>query len=148
LQGANLQIAKLQGADLTAANLTSANLWNARLQGANLVNAKLQGAILFGVNLTGANLIRANLEGAKLLRPNLEGSAAKFDEKTVLPDGSGLTVDTVIERFTDPEHPDFWSPKVRVFLVKLTDIYEVCRKLECFYKELFHRDERLSFMTK
>lgn len=45
-------------------------------------------------------MIMANLQGANLL-------AAWFDEDTVLPDGTKWVPDTDMERFTDPDHPDF-----------------------------------------
>ena len=35
---------------------------------------------------------------------------AQFDEQTILPDGTNWTTQTVIARFTDPQHPYFWQP--------------------------------------
>ena len=61
--------------------LQQANLWQARLQGATLALADLQVANLYG---------------------------AEFDMETVLPDGTGWTPQTDMQRFTDPTHPGFW----------------------------------------
>jgi hypothetical protein len=83
--------ATLRRVYLSGANLQGANLWHANLQGAYLAYADLQGAYLIGANLQGALLNRAG-----------------FDEETYLPDGSQWTPDTDMNRFTNPEHPDFW----------------------------------------
>ncbi len=74
--------------------------------------------------LKNTNLIRANLQGAYLQRANLQRAnlkSAKFDEKTTLPDAvwnhetkafeGQWMPETDIERFTNPEHPDFWRPE-------------------------------------
>lgn len=123
LQGANLNSASLEEAHCVSANMKNAFLSKTKLQGAklaganlqqtDLVGAKLQGANLFTANLYGANLFTAHLEGtslrlANLCRASLEG--AYVDAKTILPDGEYWTAETDIERFTDPNHPDFWQP--------------------------------------
>jgi hypothetical protein len=132
LEGAWLSEANLQGAHLHIANLKSAWLSEANLQGAQLVGANLEGAWLSEANLQGANLQRANLvnailEGANLTGTDLEGAAligglnpamwsitfspaARFDENTILSDGTNWTPDADTARFTDPKHPDFWRP--------------------------------------
>ena len=112
LRAANLQAANLRGADLMGANLREANLREANLREANLREANLQGANLREANLEGANLVRANLRRANLREANLEGAnlrvanlqgakllaslrltriqvcQAKFDKRTVFPNGS------------------------------------------------------------
>lgn len=126
LQGAILGLANLQGTQLVEANLQGADLVYANLQGARLGEANLQGANLRGANLQGANLVYANLQGADLLRANLEhalilppGSTdvlgndyrTKFDENTILPDGTTWTPDTDWTRFsafTDAYEWDTW----------------------------------------
>ena len=101
LTDANLTMSKLIGADLTMAGL-----WGAKLLGTNLRAANLSGAYLREANLSGAKLLEANLTGAMLLEANLQ--EAKLDETTMLPDGTMWTPDTDIERFSHPDHPDFW----------------------------------------
>lgn len=124
LQGANLRGtnltwvrllgANLQGANLSSANLSNATLRNADLSGATLDVANLSGATLRDVNLSGVDLTQANLIGAKLL-------TCTFDEQTLLPDAiwhrngkvrtpeSYWTSQTDMERYTNPDHPDFWQ---------------------------------------
>ncbi len=110
LVGANLRDANLESANLVGANLESANLRDANLQGSNLRGTNLQGARLIEANLQEVNLGGANLESANLKNANLVGANlvdTKFDESTILPDGTKWTPDTDMGRFTDPNHPDF-----------------------------------------
>lgn len=100
LRGADLSLANLEGANLWQANLERANLWRASLKGANLWQANLKGADLRKADLT-ADLGKANLERADLRE-------AKFSKTTLLPDQTRWTPETDMERFTNPEHPDFW----------------------------------------
>jgi uncharacterized protein YjbI with pentapeptide repeats len=74
----------------------------------NLQGATLQRARLLRTNLQQANLFDANLQRAILIAVNLQ--EAYMDEDTTLPDGTKWTPDTDMARFTDPGHPDFWSP--------------------------------------
>lgn len=121
LQGANLGSTNLQETDLYGSNLAEANLAGINLQGATLVASELQRADLMGASLLRANLRLANLEGTYLVAAELQGadlwianlkgaelSYAKFDEQTVLPDGAYWTPNTDLDRFTDPDHPNFW----------------------------------------
>lgn len=131
LVGANLEKAKLpavnlQHANLMGANLQEASLWDVNLQNAKLVRANLQLAYLVEANLqdadlSGANLHLAELREAILTRTNLveaNTQAASFDEvvfsaETILPDGSNYDPakgPEQMDRFTDPNHPDFWQP--------------------------------------
>jgi uncharacterized protein YjbI with pentapeptide repeats len=96
LNGARLHNANLQGADLREANLQRADLYAANLQGADLRGAVLRKAYLGLANLRGAYLNRA-----------------KFDEDTVLPDGTRWAQDSDLLRFVDANHPDFWVPTRR-----------------------------------
>lgn len=117
----NLSRANLAGATLTGANLLGANLRRADLAGANLTEAHLGGANLLGADLRRANLLEAflfsaNLSGANLAGANLDGVIweEEFEGKTLtatLPDGTKWTPKTKLERFTNPKHPDFWSPE-------------------------------------
>jgi uncharacterized protein YjbI with pentapeptide repeats len=97
LSGANLNDAKLIDADLydawlSEADLTAANLPRANLQKANLRGAKLHGAQLSGAWLEGAMLERADLQNANL-------RLAKFDETTILPDGTNWANDIDLTKF-------------------------------------------------
>jgi len=117
LQKAALNYANLQDAMLLSANLQEASLHLANLQDAKLVGANLQGATLVGANLQEAWLFEANLQGADLSEANLRGAllattetdAAEFDEETQLPDYTQWSPQTDMERFTDPEHLEFWE---------------------------------------
>lgn len=127
LQGVNLKGADLHGADLWDANLEQPNLWQANLKqtvlweanlrAANLELANLQKANLMAADLQRANLNVTDLGGADLSMANLQGASfetASFDEHTTLPDGTAwvsgpdIWVPNGIQRFTDPDHTDFW----------------------------------------
>lgn len=107
LQGARLGLADLQWANLSRADLTRAHLLRAKLQTASLRGARLQDADLTGADLTQADLSGADLRGASL-------ADCTFDTSTVLPDGSRWAPDSDLDRFTDPDHPDFWDPELTV----------------------------------
>jgi hypothetical protein len=127
--GANLSEIDLSGADLNQADFSSANLTNAdlshkpdrnatnliatifidaNLSGANLTGAVLASADLHGANLNLTELSKADLSGVSLNGAVLDGTI--FDEETILPDGNRWTAHSDMRRFTDPEHPQFWSP--------------------------------------
>jgi len=119
---AKLRTANLEKAELSNANFSHATLANAKLSKAKLNLADLQDADLFGADLRHAQLNGANLCGARLKFARLEGAQikpsrfglARLDETTVLPDGTryqphlGLEQ---LERFINPEHPNFWKLK-------------------------------------
>ncbi|MEQ8674954.1 MAG: pentapeptide repeat-containing protein [Aggregatilineales bacterium] len=111
LVGAILGGAKLNNADLYVANLTKAHLTRVRFDGAfmrfvnlsavkldhaYLENVDLRDVRLEGANLQSSSLKGSNLEDALLIGANLRGanladvllSNAKFDETTILKDGS------------------------------------------------------------
>jgi hypothetical protein len=125
LTDGSLQEARLWEANLHNANLQRAYLASAHLEGANLRGANLGGAVLPQVHLEGANLHNANLQRAYLASAHLEGANlrganlqmvlwpdAEFDEDTTLPDGTKWMPGTDMDRFTDPDHPDFWRSSV------------------------------------
>lgn len=91
--------------------LVNADLWEANLANAQLYEANFAGVNFSRTNLNGTNLREANLAGAILKKGMWE---AKLDKMTILPDGNkydpslGLIQ---LERFTDPNNPDFWQPK-------------------------------------
>lgn len=117
LLGAILSGARLEGAFMRGAHLEEADLWDANLQEVYLGMANLEAASLVEANLQGANLHWANLRGADLSRANLVDahlSAVMFNHYTLLPDSSNWTPDTDTDRFTDPDHPDFWDPCVEL----------------------------------
>lgn len=100
LQGANLEGSNLERGNLANANLCVAHLKQADLRGASLYDAELERACLDSANLCGSNLMYANLRGASLRE-------TRFDEATVLPDGTPWIADTDMSRFTDAQHPSF-----------------------------------------
>jgi len=138
LRKVDLQNLNLSGIDLAGANLYGANLSGACLIGANLYNANLENAWLTGACLDDANLGDANLKKADLQSASLQNAIldeAFFWETnltgadlrnasyrgrgangTILPDGTptyfALSVSIYLgfERFTEPDHPDFWTP--------------------------------------
>jgi hypothetical protein len=113
LREANLWRANLKGACLVDADLRKALLWDANLKQVDLAGAKLQRTYLRDADLEGATLWDAKLQGANLRDANLRCAKLAntlFDGNSVLPDGEKWTPETDMERFIDPEHPDFWRP--------------------------------------
>jgi hypothetical protein len=98
LQEANLSNADLRSQDLTGADLRNSKLRGACLQEAILLNAKLQGADLTGADLVGAVLGATNSEGSEEAV-----AAARFDENTVLPNGTPWTPGIDVAQFTHRE---------------------------------------------
>lgn len=124
-RNANFRGAVLRKSYLVLADLRGATLISADLTGADLSYANLEGAHLAEAELTGADLSRANLKGAFLRYYDLDffppeyvtsdpalskisKMVAKFDENTILPDGTKWTPDTDMARFIKPDHPEFW----------------------------------------
>jgi uncharacterized protein YjbI with pentapeptide repeats len=110
-RGYGLRGADLQNQNFVAANLQGVSLHRADLQGANMSRANLRGAVLSHANLRGVDLRKVDLGGANLPNADLRGALlhnATFNEETTLPDGRKWTPDTDMNRFTDPEHPNFW----------------------------------------
>jgi uncharacterized protein YjbI with pentapeptide repeats len=101
LQRANFAGSNLSGADLRISSLIEAQLTLVNLSRANLNATDLSDADLSGADLSEAFLSDANLRGAKLAR-------VIFSETTTLPDGSAWSDTIDMDRFTDPEHKDFW----------------------------------------
>ncbi len=112
LQEAKLWKANLRGAGLWQANLANAYMHDAYLVGTKLQHANLMGADLQSANLEDADLYTADLEGACLQNANLKGAhlhganlkAVRFDEDTVLPDGTNWKPGVDMTRFTHPNH--------------------------------------------
>lgn len=132
LQNLNLSGVDLSGADLSSANLSGTCLAGANLQKANLQNANLAGAWLDYADLSNANLKNADLQSASLnhailddasfWETNLNGADLRYassqgsgPSRTTLPDGEQTFIGDRtwgylrFERFTDPEHPNFWA---------------------------------------
>lgn len=104
---ANIEEAKLMEAKLDDAVLVYANLKNADLQGAYLTRANLAGADLRGANLRHVQMQNANFAmiGGSIERIDLP---EKLSETTILPDGDSWKPGIDMNRFTDPDHPEFW----------------------------------------
>jgi hypothetical protein len=112
-RAAELSATHLLGTSFVYSDLENAKLSEAYLVGANFNMANLKGSRLDTSNLAGANLINADLSGCSLYNANLENALifqASFDNDTLLPDGNYWTTNTDINRYTNPEHPDFWQP--------------------------------------
>jgi uncharacterized protein YjbI with pentapeptide repeats len=121
-EGAKLRTTNLTNAEMSNTNLKNATLANAKMQDTKLNLADLRGADLFAADLRNARLNGANLCGTKLKFVRLEGAQiapsrfglAQLDKTTILPDGEPYQPELgleQLERFTDPDHPDFWTLK-------------------------------------
>jgi uncharacterized protein YjbI with pentapeptide repeats len=116
LRAARIFFSNLRGCNLSGVNLQKANLRFSDLRGVNLVGADLTGAKLRGLNLQGANLQNVNFKNTQLTMLNLRGadlqgadlSQAQFMGKIQLPDGKPWTKKVDMQRFTDPNHPEFY----------------------------------------
>ena len=93
LSGANLSRCDLSGVDLHSVCFAGAFFGGSELDHANLSNATLCHADMPACNLSYANLTGANLIGADLV-------GVRFDEETVLPDGTIWTRGTDMAHFT------------------------------------------------
>jgi len=107
LEGVNLQDVPLPSARLALANLRHAKLTHANLRHAYLKGADLQSACLRGADLRGANLNDVNMVDAHLDEDTL------LDTETILPDCTYWEEGNDINRYIDPQHPNFWQPKHR-----------------------------------
>lgn len=110
MEGHDFTRAKLDGAALWRSDLEGANFYKARLIGANIYQADLRNANLAFANLTQADLIAADLRGANLQGATIEQVKWHHFKHNgaILPDGSEWTAETDLERFTNPDHPQFW----------------------------------------
>jgi hypothetical protein len=117
---ADFSRADLRYTDFTEADLRRSTFAESDLSGAKMIDANLDGvnfedAFLHHVDFTAANLYRAKLKGAHIgeARVGHDGTeeefeldggtifpAAKFDERTTLPDGTMWTKDTDMTKFT------------------------------------------------
>jgi uncharacterized protein YjbI with pentapeptide repeats len=111
LEAAHSAYADLRGANLANANLPSADFFTSDLRGATMQRANLRGADLNAANLENADLRGADLRGAYLEWTNLRSAnltGSWLDPTTSLPDTSHWNPASDLERFTDPQHPQFW----------------------------------------
>jgi len=126
LKGASLSGADLRETNLAGANLEEAYLVGAYMEKADLRRSSLQKAILQDTSMKGTNLWSTDLRGCDLYGANLLDAKigvykSRSDEylitanaETVLPDGTAYDPDLGLaqfERFTNPNHPDFWEPE-------------------------------------
>ena len=112
---ANMRSADLMGADLRFANLAATKISNTNLKSADLRFANLQSADLQDSNMVATNMRGAYLKNAKVSASYARGSnvTSTWDETTILPDGTNFKRGRRLEqlqRFINPEHPDFWRP--------------------------------------
>ena len=111
MQRASLWLASMTNVSFIGVNLTESNLGNSNLvrvvmrnvnlHGANFESANMEGIEIRNSTLTSTNLKSSNLKNAKLI-------GNKYDENTVLPNGKIWKQSTDLDRFTDPDHPNFW----------------------------------------
>jgi len=114
LSDAQMITGQLHGATLNDSNLSETILTASKFQSARLVRADFSDAVLIYCNLSEAILDGAILYGSNLQQAQLQGVSmvgTRFDKNTILPDGTFWTPETDMQRFTDPEHPEFWSPE-------------------------------------
>ena len=109
LEGLALNSLNLPNSDLFRANLSKTDLSNSNFSKARLTWANLVNADLFGANLCGAILDMADLTNSHL-------TAVEFDRNTVLPDNTKWTPNTDMSRFTNLQHPNYWSLPIIVQL--------------------------------
>lgn len=118
LQNADFSSAILNGASFVVASLRASNFQFAQLPGASFYRADLEMADLNNADLTKCAFNDANLKGTLLTGAilidssftNATLSSARFDETTILPDGTYWTANTNLLRFTDANHPEYWRP--------------------------------------
>jgi uncharacterized protein YjbI with pentapeptide repeats len=110
LQNANFSVAELRGADFTYALMEGVNLSQTDCREARFTSANMRAANLSDVDARFADFSDADLCDAYMVGflggANFNG--ARFNKRTILPDGTNWTEHTEIERFTDPTRPDFW----------------------------------------
>lgn len=107
---------KAPHANLHGARLLKAVLENMDLHKANLQHADFRYARLTDVNLQRANLTRADLRYSRLTRVDLTDAlldhALIFElrvREVILPDGTLSYRPEDFARFTDPQHPQYWT---------------------------------------
>lgn len=126
----------LSRTDLYEFNFTGSLFYRANLSHTNLLKTNFSNAYLFRANLSYAGLSSTNFCQACLHQATLEHAyleRVQFDDKTVLPDGEIIewdvdygeatytkywSKDTDMERYTNPDHPDFWEPNGGMGLAK------------------------------
>ena len=118
LQEANLWEANLQEADLFEASLRGVNMQNAILTGANLWKAELLESVLGDADLQGANLRNANLQEAQFAYSSVEFGQI-VEKVAILPDGTNFTMDVNLEKFTNPDHPEFKATLEKINQIRM-----------------------------
>lgn len=115
---ASLERSEFKDSFFANANCQETNFFRANLEGVDFLQANLRGAFLVFTNLKDADLSYANLEGAFLANSNLEDTIFNF---TTLPDGTILldgSENYDIERFTNPQHQDFESTRIKINAIR------------------------------
>ena len=107
LDGVTLDNAKFTGANLQSAYLNGASLRQTRLDKTNLQGADLSNSILDGAFLSAAQLNGANLRNAQVSTAKWQHEAFGEVYTAIMPDGTEWSAETTIERFTNPNHPEY-----------------------------------------
>ena len=115
LSGVRLGRVDMRQARMDFSTLSEAHLFFANLERADMSGVDLSGAVLTGANMRYVNLVAADLRGTLLSEVDLMHAKldnAKFDENTRLPDNSNWHKGVILDRFTDPTHPNFWRSQM------------------------------------
>lgn len=116
LEYANMTNSNFIDCDFRYSNATCADFSRSQLENANMKNS-----ILIGANFKQTTLRHANLSGADLTYANLENVNwfnANGGNPTILPDGLIWTANTDMEKFTNPQHPDFNSTLEKINVIR------------------------------
>jgi uncharacterized protein YjbI with pentapeptide repeats len=122
LNGANLSKIELGFAWLHYVQMMNTNLFEAdlrftkldsvRFEGADLTGSRFCQAILSNVHFQDTDLARVDFTEASFKEVNFDN--ARWQPSSILPNGDNYDPTKGIEqleRFTDPNHPDFWEPE-------------------------------------
>ncbi len=96
-------------ADLRCADLRR-TLQETDFHKANLQGVDLREALVLRCNMSKADLSGALLRGARFYNTEFSGS--------MLPDGTPYYVNSKLERFTDPAHPEYWKTHNKVRIIR------------------------------
>lgn len=140
VSGADFGSADVSGAKLTKANVSGTRFAATNVSRARLILANVSGAEFQCANVSGANFGSADVRGVNFYNASLRDvnfQKAIFDEETIMPDAKEIrrlfrpskydkywTPETDMTRYTDPNHPDFWQPDLRVGLIGLMRVVQ------------------------
>lgn len=117
----NLNQSNLHDLSAIKANFKRTNLTEVDFSYSYLPEGNLRFCIAIQADFTRSRLQGANLSGASLSQAILED--VQWTDKdgsnpTILPDGLAWTTNTDMEKFTNPEHPDFNSTLEKINAIR------------------------------